>query len=128
MNLSQRDAIKRHMVEAALGSALSTLLILNAAAQEGHFGIGHDKWHHGFYDQLLQKDGSSCCNHVDCRPTQSRLVGNHYEVKGDGKWVSVPKDKIIKVLAPDGGAHVCASHQLEDGNATIFCVVLPPEG
>ena len=113
---------------AFLGTFAGTLCAQGAAAQEGYFEVGHDKWHHDFYNHLLQKDGSSCCNHTDCRPTQSRMVGNHYEVKVDGAWVSVPKDKVINVLAPDGGAHVCASHTLEDGDATIFCVVLPLEG
>ena len=81
--------------------------------KKGYFGVGHDKWHRGFYDHLLQKDGSSCCNHSDCRPTQSRMVDNHYEVKVDGQWVTVRKDKILNVVAPDGGAHVCAPHQIE---------------
>jgi hypothetical protein len=31
---------------------------------------------------------------MDCRPTQSRMVGDHYEVKVDGEWTPVPKDKI----------------------------------
>ena len=37
---------------------------------------------------------------MDCRPTQSRMVGDHYEVKVDGEWVPVPNDKINKVVAP----------------------------
>jgi hypothetical protein len=45
----------------------------------------------------------------------------------DGKWVAVRKDKIITVVAPDGGAHVCAPHQLEGDQDLIYCVVLPPE-
>ena len=31
---------------------------------------------------------------MDCRPTQSRMVGDHYEVKVDGEWMRVPRDKI----------------------------------
>ena len=122
------DAMQRRVFSVSLGSALSALLFLSAGAQEGHHGVGHDKWHRDFYDHLLQKDGSSCCNHVDCRPTQSRMVGNHYEVKVDGQWVAVRKDKIINVVAPDGGAHVCAPHQIEGDQGLIYCVVLPPEG
>ena len=120
--------MQRRVVSVSLGGALSALLFLNAAAQEGYFGVGHDKWHHGFYDHLLQRDGSSCCNHSDCRPTQSRMVDDHYEVKVDGQWVTVRKDKILKVVAPDGGAHVCAPHQIEGDEGLIYCVVLPPEG
>jgi hypothetical protein len=30
---------------------------------------------------------------MDCRPTQSRMVGDHYEVKVDGEWVPVPNNE-----------------------------------
>jgi hypothetical protein len=56
------------------------------------------------------------------------MVGNHYEVMVDRKWVVVPFSTIKKVIAPDHGAHVCAP-AMDDYNTTpIYCVVLPPEG
>ena len=70
----------------------------------------------------------SCCNLMDCRPTQSRMVGDHYEVKVDGEWMPVPKDKINNVVAPDGGAHVCAPRQEGRNRGVLFCVILPSEG
>jgi hypothetical protein len=95
-----------------LGGALSVFLCVSAAAQEGYYGSGHEKWHQGFYSKLNRNDGKgSCCNLMDCRPTQSRMVGDHYEVKVDGQWTPVPDDKINNVVAPDGGAHVCAPRQ-----------------
>jgi len=98
-------------------------------AQEGYYGVGHDKWHQGFYSKLKRNDGQgSCCNLMDCRPTQSRMVGNHYEVKVDGAWTPVPYDKINNVVAPDGGAHVCAPRQVGQNKGVIFCVILPSEG
>jgi hypothetical protein len=57
-----------------------------------------------------------------------RMNGDHYEVKVDGQWVSVPKDRIMNMVAPDGGAHVCAPQQIEEYEGAIFCVILPPEG
>src|SRR5947208_13476444 len=54
----------------------------------------------------MRRGQGSCCNLMDCRPTQSRMVGDHYEVKVDGEWMPVPNDKINNVVAPDGGAHV----------------------
>jgi hypothetical protein len=42
--------------------------------------------------------------------------------------VRAPGDKIINAVAPDGGAHVCAPHQIQEGEGVIFCVVLPSEG
>ena len=90
-------------------SGVFVFLCISAEAQEGYYGVGHDKWHQGFYSKLKRNYGQgSCCNLMDCRPTQSRMVGDHYEVKVDGAWTPVPYDKINNVVAPDGGAHVCA--------------------
>jgi hypothetical protein len=108
---------------------LSMFLCYGAAAQEGHYGVGHEKWHGGFYTKLKRNDGQgSCCTPIDCRPTQSRMVGDHYEVKIDGEWTLVPNNKINNVVAPDGGAHVCAPRQVGPNKGVVFCVVLPPEG
>ena len=71
--------------------ALSAFHCVGASAQEGYYGAGHDEWHQGFYSTLKRNDGQgSCCNLMDCRPTQSRMVGDHYEVKVDGEWMRVP--------------------------------------
>jgi hypothetical protein len=114
---------------ATLGGVLSAFLGLCASAQEGHFGIGHDKWHQDFYTKLRRNDGGgTCCNQMDCRPTQSRMIGDHYEVKVDAEWIPVPYDKIINVVAPDRGAHVCAPAQIGHHKGEVSCVILPPEG
>jgi hypothetical protein len=113
----------------AIICAMSVFLCVPAGAQEGHYGVGHDQWHTRFYFALKRNDGGgSCCNLVDCRPTQSRMIGDHYEVKVDGEWNPVPNDKINNVIAPDGGAHVCAPRQIGPNKGVVFCVVLPPEG
>src|SRR5215813_7864301 len=108
--------------------AMILLLPRASSGQEGHHGVGHESWHENFYSKLLRKDTkTSCCNLSDCRPTESRMVGDHYEVKVDGAWVRVPKEAIQNVAAPDGGAHVCAPAQVGRNRGTIYCVVLPPE-
>ena len=56
------------------------------------------------------------------------MVGDHYEVKVDGEWMLGPNDKINNVVAPDGGAHVCAPRQIGHNKGVLFCVILPPEG
>ena len=54
-----------------LGGGLAVFLFVGAAAQEGYYGVGHDKWHQNFYSKLKRNDGQgSCCNLMDCRPTQ----------------------------------------------------------
>ena len=94
MNLRRSDRIT------FVGSAVVVFLYANAVAQEGHYGLGHDKWHESFYSTLKRNDGGSCCNLMDCRPTQSRIVGDHYEVKVDDVWMPVPYDKINNVSRP----------------------------
>src|SRR5262245_5332744 len=106
---------------------VSVFLCVGAIAQEGYYGVGHEYWHMEFYSKLNRNDGKgSCCNLYDCRPTQSRRVGDHYEVKVEGEWTRVPNDKINNVVAPDGGAHVCAPRQEGANKCVLFCVILPP--
>jgi hypothetical protein len=109
--------------------AISVLFIPSVSfGQDGHHGVGHETWHEGFYSKLVRKDTNvSCCNLSDCRPTQSRMVDDHYEVKVDGAWLRVPKEAIQNVSAPDGGAHVCAPEQVGAAKGKVYCVVLPPE-
>ena len=121
--------MNRRAFIAALGIALSVFLCLGAAAQDGYHGAGHERWHQDFYSKLRRNDGQgSCCSVMDCRPTQSRMIGDHYEVKVDDEWVPVPQDKINNRVAPDGGAHVCAPRQVGRNKGVLFCVILPSEG
>jgi hypothetical protein len=121
--------VTRRKLIMLLVGALFVSLHVSAAAQEGYFGVGHDRWHEDFYLKLNRNDGKgTCCNLMDCRPTQSRMVSDHYEVKVDGEWTPVPNDKINNVIAPDGGAHVCAPRQVGPNKGVIFCVILPSEG
>jgi opacity protein-like surface antigen len=95
----------------ALGGMFLLMFCLDTAAQdagpaqygttqEGCYGVGHNKWHRDFYASLRRNDGQGpCCSLTDCRPTQSRMVGDHYEVKLDGEWMQVPNWTIINVVA-----------------------------
>ena len=112
--------------------AIATLSLwpLPAAAQDGVHGHGHDQWHGEFYSKLLRPDTkTSCCNLSDCRPTEVRSVGDHYEVIKDGRWIRVPPEKIVKVAPPDGGAHICAPPTTSPawGPDDVFCIVMPFE-
>jgi len=80
----------------AIFCVTSVLLCIPAVAQEGYYGVGHERWHMEFYSKLNRNDGKgSCCNLYDCRPTQSRKVGDHYEVKVDGEWTEFPMTRSI---------------------------------
>jgi len=111
---------------ATLGGAFSMSFGFSAAAQEWMHDVDHEWWHQEFYSKLKRNDGP-CCSNYDCRPTQSRWVLDHYEVKVESKWTVVPWDIIKPEIAPDGGAHVCASPEGDGCVATLFCVILPPD-
>jgi len=48
------DQLHRREVITLLGGAVSVFLCVSAAAQEGYYGIGHDKWHRDFYSKLKE--------------------------------------------------------------------------
>jgi len=117
-------------VQLVVACAVS-FLALPALAAEGDYGDGHDRWHAEFYSKLMRPDTKTpCCNLADCRPTEIRAAGDHYEVLKDGRWVRVPPEKIIKVSPPDGGAHICAppSTSANWGPDEVFCIIMPFEG
>jgi hypothetical protein len=101
---------------------------LAADLPSGRVGEGHGQLH-SFYQGLFNKTkGVSCCHDKDCRPTQSRMVDDHYEVMINGQWQTVDKDTIIPKSAPDGGAHICAGDPSNvDPNGRVYCVILPPD-
>src|SRR5690242_12544178 len=64
-----------------------------------------------------------CCSAADCRPVESRLDGEHYEVLIEGAWLVVPDYRILnRSDNPTGRAVVCWTP-----TAGILCFVRPPE-
>ena len=58
----------------------------------------------------LQQPGSgiSCCSIADCRRTDSRDAGDHYEAFVDGQWRPVPPSAVVERQDnPTGHAVVC---------------------
>jgi hypothetical protein len=52
--------------------------------------------------------GTPCCSVADCRPTDFRSTGDHYEAMINGKWLEVLADKVIhRSENPTGRAVVC---------------------
>jgi hypothetical protein len=97
-------------------------------ANPNPYGSGHTAFHN-FYSQLYNaKKQVTCCHERDCRPTVSRHIGDHIEIKINGVWMRVAPDAILPKTAPDWGAHVCAGDpSTEDPQGRVYCVILPPE-
>src|SRR5262245_25508861 len=127
----------RAFMRLLLLAASSALFPLSARADDAHpngqHGHGHAQWHDGFYKNLtVPGSKTSCCNLADCRPTQIRTNGDHYEIMKDGRWIKVDPEKIVKTEAPDGGAHICAPDVHDMRPATrdpdmVYCIVMPSE-
>jgi hypothetical protein len=126
--LTARSALLRFTLVSACfisGTALAA-----DSDQDGYHGHGHAQWHETFYKDLkIPGSKTSCCNLADCRPTQIRTNGDHYEVMKDGRWIKVQTEKIVKTTAPDGGAHICApdSTSVRFDPDYVFCIVMPLE-
>src|SRR2546430_14359284 len=102
--LLSRHTRRREFITLLCG-AVSLFLCGSAAAQEGYYGVGHDKWHQGFYSTLKRNDGGgACCNLMDCRAAQRRIGGGHYEVKVGGAGDPGPLHQNKNRGAPRGGA------------------------
>ena len=76
-----------------------------------------------FRGLLVPGTGTSCCSTADCRVAESRIVGDHYEVFVDGKWLQVPPNLVLpQAENPTGRAVVCWTP-----TAGIRCFVRGPE-
>jgi hypothetical protein len=52
--------------------------------------------------------GISCCSIADCRPTEYRTIGDHYEALIEDRWTAVPPDKVLdRTDNPVGRAILC---------------------
>src|SRR5579875_510632 len=62
-----------------------------------------------WFQGLRQPDtGISCCSVADCRQTEYRASGGHYEALIQDRWVSVPPQKVLSQTEnPTGRAVVC---------------------
>jgi hypothetical protein len=91
---------------------------------------------HRWFDSLKQpKTGAACCSIADCRPYESRMVGDHYELLDHGRWRPVPGDVILHRENKVGTAIACLETQWNysfgppqaDFLPAILCFIPGPE-
>ncbi|HEY6434743.1 MAG TPA: hypothetical protein VIZ17_22440 [Acetobacteraceae bacterium] len=77
-----------------------------------------------WFRSLMQPGtGISCCSEADCRRTDYRINGDHYEAMIQGTWQKVPNEAVLqRVDNPTGSAVVCWTPTLG-----IMCFVRGPE-
>jgi hypothetical protein len=66
-----------------------------------------------WFRSLMQPGtGISCCSLSDCRATDSRIQGDHYEALIGDQWFAVPPERILqRADNPTGRAVVCWTPQ-----------------
>ena len=66
-----------------------------------------------WFRSLLQPGTSiSCCSISDCRATEYRIEGDHYEALIGEQWFAVPPEKVLqRTDNPTGHAVVCWTPQ-----------------
>ena len=81
---------------------------------------------HGWYTGLHNRYGISCCEDRDCRPVGLCVLPDKRQgVVIEGACRPIPRDKVLDLPSPDGGAHAC--WQGFGQPPAIRCVILPGE-
>ena len=76
-----------------------------------------------FHSLMQPGTGISCCSEADCRRTDFRINGDHYEAMIQGVWQRVPNSSVLRRSDnPTGSAVVCWTPALG-----IMCFVRGPE-
>jgi len=76
-----------------------------------------------FHSLMQPGTGISCCSEADCRRTDFRIKGDHYEAMIQGVWQRVPDSSVLRRSDnPTGSAVVCWTPALG-----IMCFVRGPE-
>jgi hypothetical protein len=71
---------------------------------------------HEWYESLKQPHtGAGCCSIADCRPYDSRMVGDHYEILDHGRWWRVPDSVVLHRENKAGTAIACLETQWNYG-------------
>jgi hypothetical protein len=67
--------------------------------------------------------GISCCSMADCRQTDFRIAGSHYQALVDNEWREVPPETVLeRADNPTGRAVVCYTP-----TRGIMCFIRGPE-
>ena len=107
----------------AVGIIAITSLLSAAGARAAPPVDAKPAWAPWFKSLQRPDVGGSCCSQTsDCRTTDFRMSGGHYEARYRDGWLVVPESKVIhRNDNPTGRAVLCA-----DGRGrkiTIFCFV-----
>jgi hypothetical protein len=109
------------------GMSMSTRCVLASLALLVSWSVSSEA--HDIYTGLTDRNGASCCNHLDCRPARYRMTPAGVEMYVNGKWIAVPDDTIQYRMLPGdtgetAGGHWCG-YDFGQRIRTL-CTILPP--
>ena len=55
---------------------------------------------HDIYSHLVDSEGASCCNEIDCAPAPFQVTPIGIQMLVHGRWIAVPNNKIQYRLLP----------------------------
>jgi hypothetical protein len=115
-----RHASLASLTIGCVGAVLAGLTGVARAAPPPNADMSLAPW----YNSLRQpQSGISCCSVADCRSTDSRIQGDHYEVLIEGEWRSVPPEAVLERSDnPTGHAVVCYTP-----TRGILCFIKAPD-
>jgi hypothetical protein len=90
---------------------------------------------HKWYQSLKRPNtGDACCSIADCRPYDTRVIGDHYEILDHQRWRAVPNDVVLHRENKAGAAIACLQTQWYDFGPpprdfapAILCFIPGPE-
>ena len=107
-----------------IGCAVAASAVYIAGEAGGQEPPGHSMFH-DWYRHLRQPGTNrSCCSLRDCRPVPYKVVPTGVIMFVGGKWILVPRERLMESETPDDGAHWCGIGESWD-KPTTYCAVIP---
>ena len=110
-------------VVAALTGCMLACCLLPVAAPAAPPAAANPAWAPWFKSLQRPDGGGSCCSpSSDCRMTEFRVEGGHYEARYRRAWLVIPDGKVVpRGDNPTGRAVLCAEGRGRD--IIIYCFV-----
>ena len=111
------------------------LVLMGSALAAPPEGMKPDPAMRDWYNSLKQpQTGDGCCSIADCRPFDSRIVNDHYEIMLRGRWYTIPREAVLHRENKAGMAIACLRTQWgpdftppADTTPDVMCFIPGPQ-
>lgn len=104
---------------------LILLLFSGAAFARDDDGRHAQSEYNGWFRSLtIPGSGGSCCDLSDCKRTEYRMDGDHYEaVAPDKTWIAIPPESVIYNKGNPTGEPILCARPDGNGGWKVLCFV-----